>query len=120
MSWLFWRSYWILGTLFLTSCQTSAISYENKCPIEEPHTYLELAGYQVKIFRPNDIKSPDIWQGPLCIKRMVKQVYCQIDVSLIKEIKYESSAEQLVVTTFSGSNQEKFKIDVDACKFVRF
>ena len=110
------RTCLILGSIFFLSCQKYSDSVVNLCEIDAPYSIQEYAGYQVKIYGPNDLESPDIWEGPICITDTTKNSTCSTELSLIKEVRFDSENNKLIVNVFSGSNQESISLSMENCR----
>lgn len=89
------------------------------CQTALPYTTLSVAAYTVTIFEPNDPKSPDIWQGPVCVRSEVNQVDCGFDLSLVKSVKPTDDMKAIEVVTFSGSTSRTVRIELATCKLER-
>jgi len=99
----------------MTQKFSSADESEN-CQFDGNFTSIDLTGYRVKIFNPNDIEQPDIWEGPVCIINTKKNTACSSEVSLIKSVNVSSDEKYLLVNQYSGSNETIVKIEMDSCE----
>lgn len=112
----------VFFTVVLASCDqpftqsfSSAAESEN-CQIDGDFTSIDLAGYQVKMFNPNDLEQPDIWEGPVCIVNTKKNTACSSEISLIKSVRISNDEKYLLVNQFSGSNETIIKVAMDSCE----
>ncbi len=106
----------------LTACeqpiaQNQASDEQNQaCHIEGQYTTIEVDDYQIKIFNPNDLAKPDIWEGPICITNSKKNLGCSVDISLIKSVTVSQDKNILLVNQFTGSNESVVQILLENCE----
>ncbi|WP_444996093.1 hypothetical protein [Aliikangiella sp. IMCC44359] len=105
--------------LSLASCESFIYESQNSCTQSGNHTVIDLQKYRVMLFGPNDEYKPDIWEGPVCIENKKNGSVCEKDLSLIKEVKQDDVSGDLIVSTFSGSNERRIYLDMDSCKIAK-
>ena len=88
------------------------------CQLTKDHTLLTVGAYTIKIFEPNDLKNPDVWQGPICVTSESSNVNCGFDLSLIKRVTPSADMQQIEVAVFSGSNSRTAKISLATCRLI--
>lgn len=92
-----------------------------RIPADTASTIHTLGGYAVTLFEPDDIARPQIWQGPICIRRIRapngEQAECGLDLSLIAGITPTADQRAIDVRIFSGSNRRTVRVSLADCKF---
>jgi len=108
-----------LATLLLTaSCANSNVGAleDAICHSNQPHTLLFKSGYEIKIFNPNNVTNPDIWEGPVCIRKTQEDSYCIKEYSLIRSVEINPSSDEAEIKTFSGSSAEIKQVKIESCQ----
>ena len=105
--------------LSLASCESFKYEGQNSCTQSGNHTTIDFQKYRVMLFGPNDEHKPDIWEGPVCIENKKNGSVCAKDLSLIKEVKLDEVSGDLILSAFSGSNDQRIHLDMDSCKIVQ-
>ena len=108
----------LLVSITLVSCGNVKKVDSDTCSPSNAHTTIDFSDYTVMVFGPNDKNNPDIWEGPICIVRKDNGSMCSQDISLIKEVRQADAPRNLIVVTFSGSNEYIIQLDMDSCKVV--
>ena len=116
--------YLYLLALLLTGCAVTPTKDVDKtvtvnsqlCQSMEGFTLSVVGPYQVRIFEPNDLRSPDIWQGPVCVESETKMVNCGFRLSLIKSVTPSSDMKSIDIIVFSGSNSRTARITLATCE----
>ncbi|MBV1869957.1 MAG: hypothetical protein KUG76_03535 [Gammaproteobacteria bacterium] len=108
----------VTALMFTTSCTYSQLDtpLDAICHSKKQHTLVLKSGYEIKIFAPNNAISPDIWEGPVCIRKVQEDNYCLKGYSLIKGIEIIPSSDEAEISIFSGSNSEIKRVKVKSCK----
>lgn len=86
------------------------------CQLTKDHTLLTVGPYTIKIFEPDSLKNPEVWQGPLCVTSELSNVNCGFDLSLIKSVTPVADMTEIEVVTFSGSNRGTASISLANCQ----
>ncbi len=110
------KSLTLLLVLNFVACSQPGQSSANICQSSQAHTSIQDSGYVIKIFSPNNLIKPDIWEGPICFKKAESNNYCLKDYSLIKNIAIRSDLNIAEITVFSGSNSDVKKVSLASCE----
>lgn len=114
--------HFLISLLAMAGCTDSpptpkAISVNSHlCQSTKEYTTFAVGSYVIKIFEPNDLKNPDIWQGPVCILSEQNKVSCGFDLSLVKSVKPTADMKEIEVVIFSGSNSRTARITLSNCQ----
>ena len=89
-------------------------------PAATASTSHTVGAYTVTLFEPDDVARPQIWQGPICIRRertvSGKQTECGLDLSLIAGMTPTADRRAIDVRIFSGSNGRTVRVSLADCK----
>ena len=86
------------------------------CETALPFTQLDVKGFTIRIFEPDDEKQPTVWQGPVCIMHKQSGKQCGFDLSLVKGVSPSRDKNYITVGVFSGSNAHDVRIRLDNCR----
>ncbi len=108
-------------TVIVFLCGSSGVFSADQVEVDLCHSsvrYTELKSekYNLKIFNPDNLTHPEIWQGPVCVTDISSNKQCGVELSLIKSVKILPDSKIFIVEVFSGSNAETVKVSLENCK----
>ena len=104
----------LIGAALASALLAGAASAADVCAVETPYTALAHRDFVIRLYEPDDLKHPEIWQGPICVYRPSATLVCGVDLSLLRDARVEG--QYLHITQFSGSNLQRVRMELATCR----